>query len=78
MPLHYYTDREGLIETDDYVVERVLEDRVVRGKRQWRVKFRVFPEPEWHYAGSFLHNINDAWARYNRRKGIDVSLSDLR
>ena len=39
MPLHYYTDREGLIETDDYVVERVLEDPVVRGKRQWRVNF---------------------------------------
>ena len=34
-PLHYYADREGLIETDDYVVERVLEDRVVRGKLQW-------------------------------------------
>ena len=78
VPLHYYTDREGLIETDDYVVERVLEDRVVRGKRQWRVKFQGFPEPEWHYAGSFLHNINHTWARYNRRKEIDVSLSDLR
>ena len=78
VPLHYYTDREGLIETDNYVVERVLEDRVVGGKRQWRVKFQGFPEPESHYAGSFLHNINDTWARYNRRKGIDVSLSDLR
>ena len=78
VPLHYYTDREGLIETDEDVVERVLEDRVVRGKRQWRVNVRGFPEPEWHYAGSFLHNINGTWARYNRRKGIDVSLSDLR
>ena len=78
MPLHYYTDREGLIETDHYVVDRVLEDLVVRGKRQWRVKFWGFPEPEWHYAGSFMHNINDIWARYNCRKGIDVSLSDLR
>ena len=42
VPLHYYTDREGLTETDNYVVERVLEDRVVRGKRQWRVKFPGF------------------------------------
>ena len=78
VPLHYYTEWEGFIETDDYVVERVLEYRVVRGKREWRVKFRGFPEPEWHYAGSFMVNINDTWARYNRRKGIDVSLSDLR
>ena len=69
MPLHYYTDREGL---------KVLEYRVVRGKRQWRVKFRGFPEPEWHYAGSFLHIINDTWARYNNRKEINVPLSDLR
>ena len=68
----------GLIETDDYVVQSVLEDGVVRGKGQWRVKFRRFPEPEWHHAGSFLHNINNTWARYNRRKGIDVSLLDLR
>ena len=43
VPLHYHTDREGLIETTDYVVERVLEDRVVRGKRQWRVKYRGSP-----------------------------------
>ena len=78
VPLHYYTDREGLIENDDYVVELVLEDRVVRGNRQWRVKFRGLLEPEWHYAGSFLQNINDTWARYNCRKGMDVSLSDLR
>ena len=45
VPLHYYTDREWLIETDDYVVERVLEGRVVRGKRQWRVKLPGFPDP---------------------------------
>ena len=78
VPLHYYTDREGLIETNDYVVKRVLKDRVVRGKRQWRVKFRGFLEPEWHYAGSFLHSFHDTCAQYNRRKGIDMSLSDLR
>ena len=78
VPLHHYTDREGLIETNDSEVERVLEDPVVRGKRQWRVKFRGFLEPEWHYAGSFMHDINKTWARYNRRKGIDVSLSDFR
>ena len=48
VPLHYYRDREGLIETEDYAVERVLEDRVVREKRQWRVKFWGFPEPEFY------------------------------
>ena len=74
VPLHYCTDREGLIETD----ERLLEDSVVRGQRQWRVKFRGFLEPEWHYAGSFMHNINETWAGFNRRKGFDVALSDLR
>ena len=63
---------------DDYVVECFLEDCPVRGERQRRVKFSWFPEPEWHYAGSLMHNINDTWARYNRQKGIDVSLSYLR
>ena len=78
MPLHYCTDREGLIETDDYMVERVVDDRVVRGNRQWRVGYRRFPEPEWHYGGSFMHNSNNTWAWYNCRNEIDVSLSDLR
>ena len=78
VPLHYYTDGEGLIETNDHVVEHVLGDPVARGKRQWRDKFRGFPQPEWHYAGCFLHNINDTWTPYNRWKGIDVSSSDLR
>ena len=76
--LHYYTDREGSIKTDDYVVERVLEDHVFRGKRQWRVKFRGFPEIEPQYQGSFMPNINDTWARYNRRRGTYVSQSHLR
>ena len=58
VPLHYYTDWEGLMETDDYVVQRDLVDRVVRAKRQWQVKFRGFPEPELHYAGHFLHDLN--------------------
>ena len=40
--------------------------------------FGGFLDPEWHYAGSFMHNVNDTWARYNRRNSIDVSLSDLR
>ena len=48
LPFHYYTDREGLNETDNYVVERVLEDRVFRGKRQSHVKFQGFLSPEWH------------------------------
>ena len=78
VPLHYYTDMEGLIETDNYVVDRVLEDRVVSGKRHWRIKFPGFSEREWYNAGSFMHNINITWASYNRRKGLDVSLSDLR
>ena len=29
---HYYTDREGLIETDDYVVERVWEESCYIGE----------------------------------------------
>ena len=70
VPLHYYTDRKGLIETDDYAVERFLKDRVVRGKRQWRVKFWGFPEPEWHYAGSFMRNINDTWLGTTVGKGL--------
>ena len=41
-PLHYFSEREGLVETDDYIVDRVLK-RETRGsganrKLWWGVK----------------------------------------
>ena len=62
-PLHYYTHQDFLIETDTYVLEKVLDHEPKRATskqpKQWLVKYKGYPEPEWQPASSFLHDIND-------------------
>ena len=81
-PLHYYTDQDFLIETDTYVLEKVLHHKPKRATskqpKQWLVKYKGYPEPEWQPASSFLHDINDDWLAYNAKHGISVDLRDVR
>ena len=81
-PLHYFSEREGLVETEHYIVDTVLKHGM-RGsgtnrKLRWRVKYRGYPEPEWQPATSFLHDIQEEWLRYNKRHRLDLKLSDLK
>ena len=80
-PLHYYTDQGFLIETDTYVLEKVLDHKpkgtTSKQPKQWLVKCKGYPEPEWQPANSFLHNINDDWLAYNTKHGISVDLRDV-
>ena len=81
-PLHYYTDQGFLIETDTYVLEKALDHKPKRATskqpKQWLVKYKGYPEPEWQPASSFLHDINDDWLAYNTKHGISVDLRDVR
>ena len=81
-PLHYYTDQDFLIETDTYVLEKVLDHKPKRATskqpKQWLVKYKGYPQPEWQPASSFLHDINDDWLAYNAKHGISVDLRDVR
>ena len=74
-PLHYLSEREGLVEMEDYIVDRVLKHEM-RGsgtnrKLWWGVKYRGYPEPEWQPATSFLHDIQEEWLKYNKRHRLD-------
>ena len=70
-PLHYYCNRESLVDCDKYVVEYIDKHRVKkntgRDKRtrpeilQWRVKYKGFPKPEWREASDFVYDLNDVW-----------------
>ena len=81
-PLHYYTDQDFLIETDTYVLEKVLDHKPKRATskqpKQWLVKYKGYPEPEWQPASSFLRDINNDWLAYNAKHGISVDLRDVR
>ena len=81
-PLHYFSEREGLVESEDYIVDRVLKHET-RGsganrKLWWYVKYRGYPQPEWQPATSFLHDIQEEWLKYNKRHRLDLKLSDLK
>ena len=77
-PLHYYSDQEFLVETDKYVVEKVLDHKPKRAtsreKKNWLVKYKGYPDPEWLPARSFMHDINEDWLAYNANHRIDVGI----
>ena len=88
-PLHYYSEKEGLIETAEYQVERVLAHqwrlgRQVRknpfpaAKPWFRVKYKGYTRPEWRPVNDFMHDIQDEWWQYCDRQRLDVGLKHLR
>ena len=81
-PLHYYTEQEFLVETDQYIVEDIRGHKTSgRGKNKeilWEVKYRGFPETEWQPASAFMNNVTDVWLKYKRKHNIDISIKDLR
>ena len=66
---------------DTYVLNKVLDHKPKRATskqaKQWLVKYKGYPEPEWQPASSFLHDINDDWLAYNGKHGISVDLRDV-
>ena len=68
-PLHYYTEQEYWVETDQYIVEDIRGHKTSgRGKKKeilWEVKYRGFPETEWQPASAFMNNVTDVWLKYN-------------
>ena len=81
-PLHYYTQQEFLVETDQYIVKDIRGHKTSgRGKNKeilWEVKYRGFPETQWQPASAFMNNVTDVWLKYNQKHNIDISIKDLR
>ena len=78
VPLHYSTEREEMVDSEKYIREKGLKHRERKGKHEWLVKYRGYPEPEWQPVTSFLHDINSDWLAFIARKGADIKLSDVR
>ena len=60
------------------VLRRRSQGRTGDQRRYWRVKYRGYPEPEWHDARAFLHDIQDVWMAFNKCNNINVNLHELR
>ena len=69
-PLHYYTDQEFFAETGIYVIEDILDQKEVKSGRKkyvkWYVKYKGYPQPEWHTSSAFMHDVNEDWVAYNK------------
>ena len=37
VPLHYYTEREGMLDSESYILENVLKHRERKGRHEWLV-----------------------------------------
>ena len=79
IPCLYYKPKAQLPTTDTYVVEKILQHRVRRGRREWLVRWRGFgPEGDtWEPASSFVGFMHQDWKRWNKENGIDLRLADL-
>ena len=81
-PMLFSSEREGLVETEDYVVYTLLKHET-RGsganRKLWLyVEYCGYAQPEWQPATSFLHDIQQEWLKYNKRHRVDLKLSDLK
>ena len=82
-PLHYYTDMEGVIETNTtYNVEKILKHckcKLKGGKEvlEWRVKYKGHAQPDWQPASAFRHDIMDQWVEYDKDKNMKIKLQDV-
>ena len=74
VPLHFYTDREEMVHSESFIVEKILPHRKRGKKVEWEVKFQGYPETEWHSVESFLHDVNEDWQKYNATRGLESTL----
>ena len=66
-PLHSSSEQEGLVETENYVVDKVIRletpGSAANHKLWWYVKYRRYPQPKWQLAASVLHDIKEEWLK---------------
>jgi hypothetical protein len=78
LPFHYYQPSMAPgSAVEDWVVDKVLKHRKQKGKLQWLVLWKGYTTPTWEPLESFLSGIQDDWLKYNRKKGLDVSITSL-
>ena len=83
-PLHFFSDKETLVDDDKFNIGKVLKHQKFANKGKdkhrrphilkWYVKYKGYDKPEWHDASEFLHDINKDWLQYNIKHKIDVAV----
>ena len=79
IPFHYFKPRPKLPETDEYVVQKILDHKVDRGIHLWKVRWKGYgpEEDSWEPASSFIGYVQQDWKLWNKSHGIIVPVNDL-
>jgi transposase InsO family protein len=79
IPFLYYKPRKDLPETDEYIVEKILEHKIEKGVPLWKVRWKGYgpEEDSWEPAKSFVGFIQQDWKKWNKQHGVNIPLEDL-
>jgi hypothetical protein len=79
IPFLYYKPRPRLPESDDYVVDKILDHKVDKGVHYWKVRWKGYgPEEDtWEPASSFVGFIQQDWKLWNKEHNINVPIQNL-
>ena len=82
VPYHFYVPDAAPPEKDTFTLEKIVDHRLDKrsGKLQWRCRWKGYPPEEdtWQFAEDFVQGIQKDWVTYNRQKGIQINLKDLK
>jgi transposase InsO family protein len=79
LPCLYFKPRSKLPETDDFVVDKILDHKIDRGVHYWKVRWKGYgPEEDtWEPASSFIGYVQQDWKLWNKRNNIDISVNNF-
>ena len=79
IPCLYFQPRGQLPESDDYVVEKILDHKVEKGRHLWILRLKGYgPEEEtWEPASSFMGHIQKDWKQLNKDQNLVLNLQNL-
>ena len=79
IPCLHFRPKSKLPETDDYIIDRILDHEVEKGQHFWRVRWKGYGHKEnaWEQVESFLGNVQSDWKKWNKEHHISPSLQEL-
>ena len=79
IPCLYFKPRPKMPETDDYVVQKILDHKVEKGIHLWKVRWKGYgpEEDSWEPASSFVGYIQQDWKLWNKNHNISIPVQEI-
>jgi hypothetical protein len=68
IPCLYFKPKPKVPESDDYVIDKILQQRIYKGKHQWKIRWKGYgPEDDtWEPAQSFVGFVHQDCIKCNK------------